>query len=132
MNAKSPRSAGTSTCGRPLNSRISFAFGGERSVARRSKERRDSRASAANALRQRPLRIQFHLDFFFQRELLERLIFANVTRDHFADLLVPQQNADSEIVDAGIIGNDGEVFGAFSPQRGDQIFGNPAQTEAAH
>ena len=69
----------------------------------------------------------------FCKELpLEFLVLADVGRDHLADLPRAQQRADAVIVDAGVVADDGEVLGAAAMQRGDQVFGNAAEPEAAH
>ena len=44
---------------------------------------------------------------------------------------VSQQQPEAEAVDAGVVGDDGQVLGAGVAQRRDQRLGNAAQAEAA-
>ena len=62
-----------------------------------------------------------------QELALELLVLADVGRDHLADLARPEQHADAEIVDAGVVADDGQSLGAARVQGGDQVFGNAAQ-----
>ena len=63
---------------------------------------------------------------------LELLVLADVGRDHLPHLARAQQDADAEVVDAGIVADDREVARAARVQRLDQVLGDPAQAEAAH
>ncbi|MNH84470.1 hypothetical protein D3C73_368940 [compost metagenome] len=63
--------------------------------------------------------------------LFEQLVFADVGGHDLADLAVGQQHAEAETVDAAVVGNDGEVAGAFALDLGDQVFRDAAQAEAA-
>ncbi len=47
------------------------------------------------------------------------------------DLARGQQLAEAEAVDAGVVGNGGQVLDARVAQRSDQRLGNAAQAEAA-
>src|SRR5208282_650660 len=67
-----------------------------------------------------------------QRKLLERLVFADVARDHFLHLLRLKQNPDAEIIHSGVVLNDRQTARALSPQRVDQVFGYAAEAESAH
>ena len=89
-------------------------------------------AAGAHPLGERALRHQLDLDLLLQELPLEFLVLADVGRDHLAHLARSQQQADAEVVDAGIVADDGEVLRAAAMQRGDQVFGNAAQSEAAH
>jgi hypothetical protein len=42
-----------------------------------------------------------------------------------------EEEAEAEVVDAAVVGDDGEVLDAGGAQRADQLLGNAAQTEAA-
>ena len=42
-----------------------------------------------------------------------------------------EQHAEAKAIDAAVVGDDGEVAGAFALDFGDQVFRNAAQTEAA-
>ena len=65
-------------------------------------------------------------------EDIEELIFADVAGDHLVHLAGFHQQADAEIRQPHVIGNNGQVLGAGAPQRGNQIFRDAAQPEAAH
>ena len=43
-----------------------------------------------------------------------------------------EQQADAGVVGAGVVADDGEVFGAAPVEGGDEIFRNAAESEAAH
>ncbi|MCY1369403.1 hypothetical protein D9M69_564410 [compost metagenome] len=74
---------------------------------------------------------QDDFDFAFQQLVFEQLVFANVGGHYFFDLPVFQQHAKTETVDAAVVGNHGQVTGAFALDLGDQVFRNAAQAEAA-
>ena len=88
-------------------------------------------AAGADALGQRALRVEFQLQLAGQIELLEQLVLADIGRDHLLDLAASPAAAQAEIVDAGIVGDDGEVLDAGLAHRVDQVLGNAAQAEAA-
>ena len=73
------------------------------------------------------------LDFNFLRhgQLFECLIFAHVAGDHFLHLPGFQKQADPEIVDSGVVGDQREVFRAFADEGGNEIFGDAAEAEAS-
>ena len=87
-----------------------LAFGDDRAVAGAGEERRDARAARAQALGQRALRIEFEFQFAGQVLALEFLVLADVGRNHLADLARGQQQAEAEAVDAGVVGDDGQVL----------------------
>ena len=88
--------------------------------------------AGANPFGERSLRDQLDLDLPAQELPFELLVLADVGRDHLRDLPGLQQNADPEIVDAGVVADDGQPLGAARMQRLDEILGNPAQPESAH
>ena len=92
-------------CGPAIKFADFFAFCGKRAVAGGRVKRRNSGAARANPLGERSLRIQLDVDFFVHRQLFECVIFAHIAGDHFLHLLVLKQEADAEIVDAGVIRN---------------------------
>jgi len=79
------------------------AVGHYRPVAGGREKRWNAGARCAHPLRQRPLRIQFHLDFPAQRQLFESLIRPHVAADKFLHLPVADQQPVAVIVRAGII-----------------------------
>src|SRR6185295_6097125 len=81
---------------------------------------------------ERTLRDELDLDLTGEKLPLELLVLADVGRNHLPDLTGAQEHPDAEIVDPGVVADDNEVLGAAAVQRGDQVFGNPAQAEAAH
>ena len=42
-----------------------------------------------------------------------------------------EEETEAEVVDAAVVGDDGEVLDAGGAQRADQLLGDAAQTEAA-
>jgi hypothetical protein len=109
-----------------------FSLGNHGAVARRRVKGRNTSASGAQPLRERPLRIQFHLQFPAQNQLFKELVFANIRRDHFLDLPLLEQKADAKIVDPGVVAHDGEVFRAFASNGSDEVFRDAAEPEPAH
>src|SRR5579883_2078121 len=67
-----------------------------------------------------------------ENKLFEKLVFADVGGDHFFDLAILQEQADAEVVGAGVVADDGEVFDALAADRVDEIFRDAAEAEAAH
>ena len=59
------------------------------------------------------------------------LVLADVRRHHLADLPRLEQQAEAEAIDAGVVGDDGEIARARVAQREDEILRNAAQAEAA-
>ena len=59
------------------------------------------------------------------------LVLANIGRDHLPDLPGVEQDAEADAVDAGIVGDDGQVLHAGIADREDQRLGDAAQPEAA-
>ena len=64
--------------------------------------------------------------------MLEQFVFTYVSGNHLFDLTLLEQQTDAEVIDAGVVADDGQVFGAFATDRGDQVFGDAAKAEAAH
>src|SRR6267378_6874531 len=67
-----------------------------------------------------------------QNQLLKEFVFADVGGDHFLDLALLEQHANAEIVDAGVVADDGEVFRAFAADGGDKVFRDATEAEATH
>src|SRR2546425_12098404 len=84
-----------------------FSFAHHRAVAGRGIKRGDARAARAEALRKSALRIEFRLELSFEHELFEKLVLTDVSRNHFFHLPRLQQQANAEIVHAGIVRGDG-------------------------
>src|SRR5437899_9546475 len=109
-----------------------FSFGDHGAVARGRVERGNAGAAGAKTFAERALRIEFHLQLAAKNQLLEEFVLSHVGGDHFLDLALLEEQADPEIVDAGVVADDGEVFGSLAPDGGDEIFRDAAKTEAAH
>ena len=109
-----------------------LAVGDNGAVAGGRVKRRDARAARTEAFRERTLRIQLHLQFAAEHELFEQLVLTNIGGDHLLHLAILQQQTNAEIVDAGVIADDGQVFGPFTAYGSDQILRNAAEAEAAH
>ena len=69
-------------------------------------------AAGADALGQRALRVEFELEFAGEILLGEKLVLADIGRDHLPDLPRFQQHAEADAVDAGIVGDDGQILDA--------------------
>ncbi len=93
-------------------------------------EGRDAGAAGADALGQRALRVEFDLQLVREILLRERLVLADIGRDHLLDLPGVEQQAEADAVDARIVGHDGQVLHAGIADRQDQRFGDAAQPEA--
>jgi hypothetical protein len=77
------------------------------------------------------LRVEFKLQLARQVLPHEFGILAHEGGDHLPDLTALQQDAEAEAVDARVVRGDGEVLGPRLPDRGDEEFGNAADSEAA-
>src|SRR5688500_3411541 len=86
----------------------------------------DPGAAGSAAFGERPLRAEFDLELAGQILPLELLVLADVGGDHLLHLAGPQELAEALIVDAGIVGRDGEVLDAAVPDRVDQPLRNAA------
>ena len=109
-----------------------LALGDQRAGAGGREEPADASPRGAHAFGERPLRHQLDLDLPGEKLALEFLVLADVGRDHLADAFRMQQRADAKLIDAGVVADHGQVLGAAAMQRRDQMFGDPAQAEAAH
>ena len=65
-------------------------------------------------------------------ELLEKLVLAHVSGDHFLDLTLLEKQADAEVIDTSVVADDGQVLRPFAADGGDQILRDAAQAEPAH
>src|SRR5262245_64302545 len=89
---------------RPAADRTRFlAFGDGRPISGRRKETTNPGAASANPLGEGALRDQLHLQLAAEELALEFLVFPDVGRHHLADLAVPEEQADSEIVNDGVV-----------------------------
>src|SRR5262245_7348275 len=86
-----------------------LALGDNRSVGRRREKSADSGAAGANALRKRTLRDEFDLELSAQILTFEFPVFADVGGNHLPHLTRFQQDADTEVVDAGVVADDRQV-----------------------
>ena len=108
-----------------------LALGHQRADAGLGEEGRDAGAAGADALGQRALRVELQLQLAGEVELGEELVLADVGGDHLLDLAGLEQQAEAEAVDAGIVGDAGQVLHAGLAQRRDQVLRNAEQPEAA-
>ena len=108
-----------------------LAFRDDRADAGAGEEGGDAGAARADALGQRALRVELELELARQIEVGENLVLADVARDHLPDLAGLEQDAEPDAVDAGVVGDDGEVLHARLAQRLDQRLGDAAEPEAA-
>ena len=108
-----------------------LALGDDRADAGAGEEGGDAGAAGADALGQRALRIEFELELAREIEAGEDLVLADVARDHLPDLPGLEQHAEANPVDAGIVGNEGQILRAGFAHRLDQRLGDAAEAEAA-
>ena len=108
-----------------------LALGDVRPDAGAGEEGRDAGAAGANALGQRALRRELELELAGQIEVGENLVLADVARDHLPDLSGLEQDAKADAVDAGVVGDDGQILHAGFAQGLDQGFGDAAEAEAS-
>ena len=108
-----------------------LALGDDGAIARLGEEGRDARAARADALGQRALGVELQLQLAREKLLGEELVLAHIGGDHLPDLARLQQDAKANAIDARIVGDDGEIFGAGVLDRHDQGLGNAAQAKAA-
>src|SRR5687768_14356654 len=109
-----------------------LAFSDHRAVAGGSEECWNARTTCAQAFGERSLRIELELQFPGKVLPLELLVLANIGGNHLADLPGFKQQPQAKTVDAGVIGNDGQVPDPGIPQGFDQDLGNAAQSKAAN
>ena len=107
-------------------------FRDNRPVGRRREKAADAGAAGANALGKRALRHELDFQFAAQILPLELLVLANIGRHHLPHLVRLQQDANAEIVHARVVADDGQIPGAARVQGLNEVFGNPAEPEAAH
>ena len=78
-----------------------------------------------------PLRVELELELAGEVLLGKQLVLADVRTDHLADLARLEQAAEPDAVDAGIVGDEGQVLRPRITNRLDQRLRNAAQPEAA-
>src|SRR5208283_3341124 len=81
-----------------------LAFRDDRADARLGEEGRNAGAAGADALGERSLRVELELELARQVEVGEGLVLADVARDHLPDLAALKQNAETDAVDAAVVG----------------------------
>src|SRR5262249_6409040 len=108
-----------------------FAFSHHGACARWGKEGGDPCAAGADPLRQRALRVELQLNLAAQPHLLENFVLADVRANVLLDLPVEEELAETIFIDARVVRNRCEIPNAFSHQRLNKIFGDPAQPESA-
>src|SRR5215813_2398542 len=116
--------------GSPFELARFLAFGDYRSVAGRSKERMNARATSPNALGKRALRDQLEVDLACYDHLFQQLVLTHITSLVRANLPGVEHEAETELVHTDVIADGVEVLHAFVYQSTDKVLGNPAQPEA--
>jgi len=109
-----------------------LAFGHDGADPGGCEEGGDASATCTELFRERALRGELKLEFAGQILALKLFVFADVRRDHLTDLPGGKQQSKAKAIDAGIVGNAGEVAHARVSERGDQGFWNAAEAESAH
>ena len=108
-----------------------LALGDLGADAGRGEERRNAGATGADAFRQRALRVELDLQLAGQVLLGEGRVLADVGTDHLPHLPRLQQQAEPHVIDAGVVGDDGQVLHPAVADRLDQRRGDAAQPEPA-
>ena len=96
-----------------------------------SKKRWNSRAAGANPFGKRSLRSQFQVYCFFEDHLLKQFVLAYIAANVTPNLSCRKQQTHTVSIHAHVVADCGEILCALARQRANQIFGNPAQAEAA-
>ena len=108
-----------------------LALGDHRADAGAGEEGGDPRAPGADALGERALRIEFELELARKIEIGEDLVLADVARDHLPDLAGFEQDSKADPVDAGVVGDEGQILRARFAHRLDQRLGDAAKAKSA-
>jgi hypothetical protein len=108
-----------------------LALGDEGADAGLGEERRDARPARADALGERPLRVELDLELAREILLREGLVLADVRRDHLPNLPGVEEEPEPGVVDAGVVGDDRQPLHPGLADRLDQGLGDAAQAEAA-
>ena len=108
-----------------------LALGDEGADPGLGEEGRDAGAAGADALGQRPLRVELDLDLAGQVLPRELLVLADIGADHLPDHVAVEQLAESPAVDPAIVADHGQPLGPAGHDRVDQVLGDAAQAEAA-
>src|SRR5512140_3399683 len=95
-------------------------------------EARDARPSGPHPLRQRPLRAELELELSREELALELGVLADVRRQHLPDHLLPQEDAEAEVVAPAGVGDADEILHRPLGERPDQVLRDPAEAEAPH
>jgi len=107
-----------------------LALGDDRVAAGLREEAADAGAAGADALGKRALRDQFDVQFPREKLALELAVLAHVARDHLANLVSLEQRAQAEVVDAGVVADDGEVARAAAAESEQKVFRVAADAES--
>ena len=93
------------------------------------KEGGNAGAAGADTLGKRALRIEFEFKLTGKIKLLEELVFADIGRDHFFDLPGFEEKPKPRAINAGVIRDHRQIFGARVAQRLDQRLRDAAKSE---
>src|SRR5690606_2414799 len=88
-------------------------------------------AAGAHLLRQGALGGEDHFQLAAHHLLFEQFVLAHVGGHHGPDLLVLQEDAEAEAVDAAVVGYHGQALHAHFLDLLDQVLGDAANAEAA-
>src|ERR1700719_148284 len=92
-------------------------------------ECRNAGAAGAYPLRESALGIEFELELATEIKIGKELVFADIRRDHFADLAALEEQPEPGPVDAGVVRDRSQAIDPGFPDRGDQRLRNPAEAE---
>ncbi len=103
-----------------------------RAGARGREEGRNASAAGPHALCQGALGHQLHLQLAAEELACEFGVFAHVAADHLVDLAVPEEDAQAEVIHAGVVGIAGQALDAGLGQGADEVLGNAAEPETTY
>src|SRR3546814_16784484 len=92
---------------------------------------RISGAARANAFGERALRIELELELSRKIEFGEKLVLADVGRDHLTDLAVVEKRPETEAIGAAIVQDDREILDAACEHADDLMLWIARKAEAA-
>src|SRR5690606_23320483 len=88
-------------------------------------------AAGSKLLGKGALRSELDLELSREELALELGVLADIGRDHLPDLPPFEEQPESEVVDAAVVRDDGEILDAHLVDLRDQVLGDAAQTEPA-
>src|ERR1700730_1852960 len=105
-------------------------IGNDSSNSSPGEKRRDARAACPDSLRQGALRIEFEFEFAGKILPLEKLVLADIRRDHFFDLSGLEEEPQARAIDARVVRDHGQILDLEVTNGGDQHLRDAAKTKS--